>query len=446
MLKIEVRGHDAVKRVLDGFEKDLKKRRKQLVEKQQKQQRKHLMERPIRKLYHGTLAQNVPSIQKSGLLPQKGGWSGRFHADAVDLVYAIDETEGRTKRVALAIIGQMLKVGFVQWTDDYQLENLKADLAEHGAVVVVQSASFISYPPYVEQPGHPIGAEPGDWYSRDTVSVEGIARIITGQELLEWLSPEPSEFEFEYTYRRILEEHQFLQYLTERADKSRYAGFFVGLPRSKHYAGDKQLTELEVAKIAFPAAVIELIPEGKDPPDVKAATETGTVIGVEVSELVDTDFRYLHVKRRDAERAKGLTPDAALKADHEAFRAAQKAASEARIKGEDAREVLWSTYEAKRPTPGHISPWAVADWNTQTVAAEIDRIAQDKDDKLRDHTAGFDEICLLIHTAETMIDEAMVLSAKNLRKYKPTRIDRVLLVFSYHPAVSINNGYLVVEV
>jgi hypothetical protein len=189
------------------------------------------------KLFHGTLAQHVPSIQKSGLLPQKGGWSGRFYEDAVDLVYAVDETKGRTKRVVLAIIGQMLKVGLIQWTEDYELKNLKVDLAEYGAVVVVQSASFIPYPPYIEQPGHPIGAEPGDWYSHETIGVEDVTGVITGPELLEWLNPEPSEFEFEHIYHHILEEHQFLQYLAERADKGRYAGFFVGLPRSKHYVG-----------------------------------------------------------------------------------------------------------------------------------------------------------------------------------------------------------------
>jgi hypothetical protein len=45
-----------------------------------------------------------------------------------------------------------------------------------------------------------------------------------------------------------------------------------------------------------------------------------------------------------------------------------------------------------------------------------------------------------------MIDRKMVLSAKGLRQYKPSHINRVFVVFSYNPSITENNGYLVIEV
>ena len=50
----------------------------------------------MQRLYHGTLARNVPSIRAHGLVPQKGSWTKAFYNDAPDLLYAVDE--GRKAR------------------------------------------------------------------------------------------------------------------------------------------------------------------------------------------------------------------------------------------------------------------------------------------------------------------------------------------------------------
>jgi len=153
----------------------------------------------MNELYHGTLARNLPAIRKAGLLAQKGSWTVDFHSEAAELVYAVDES--RRGRVIVAITGQMAKSGLVQWSENYQFDHFNADLTKHGAVVVVSAVSFSSYSAQFEQ-GHPPGAEPGDWYSRQSVSLNDIQRIMIGHEMLDWLKPD--EMDFAYRFRDIL--------------------------------------------------------------------------------------------------------------------------------------------------------------------------------------------------------------------------------------------------
>jgi RNA:NAD 2'-phosphotransferase (TPT1/KptA family) len=67
------------------------------------------------KLYHGTLARNLPSIRALGLLPQKGSWTATFYKDASDLLYAVDED--RKGRLIAIITGQIACAGLVRVSD-----------------------------------------------------------------------------------------------------------------------------------------------------------------------------------------------------------------------------------------------------------------------------------------------------------------------------------------
>jgi hypothetical protein len=155
------------------------------------------------RLYHGTLAQHLKSIRKIGLSPRKGLWMANFHSDPAELVFAADENHRH--RLVLAITGQMAKADLVLWADSYQFQHFNADLLNHGAVVEVGTATFRSYPPGQFVIGHPSGTEPGDWYSREPISVDDIHGIKTGQEMLDWLKP--SATEFTHTYRDVLRRH-----------------------------------------------------------------------------------------------------------------------------------------------------------------------------------------------------------------------------------------------
>jgi hypothetical protein len=143
-------------------------------------------------LYHGTLRQNLPYIRDRGLLPQRGPWTGNFHVNPADLVFAVDDEHNSA--AILAIAGQMAKAGLVQCGKNYSFEAFKNDLIEHGAVIVVRATTFRHYP-WSFEPGHPIGAEPGNWYSSDPVNVES---EMIGREMLAWLKPHEQDFSLRY--------------------------------------------------------------------------------------------------------------------------------------------------------------------------------------------------------------------------------------------------------
>jgi hypothetical protein len=142
-------------------------------------------------LYHGTLRQNLPSIRDHGLRPQRG--AARFQPDAAALVYAVDD-EHRSSAI-LAIAGQMAEAGLIKKLENYLFDDFKSDLVEHGAVIILKATTFHHYPWSFES-GHPTGAEPGNWYSSESVSIE---REMIGKEMLAWLKP--SEQDFIHRYR-----------------------------------------------------------------------------------------------------------------------------------------------------------------------------------------------------------------------------------------------------
>lgn len=153
---------------------------------------------PNRYLYHGTLLRNLQSIRNAGLQPQRGAWAARFHPSAAPLVYAVDE--GHRSAAILAISGQMAKANLVQRSENYSLDDFKNDLIEHGAIIVVKATTFRGHPWSFES-GHPTGAEPGNWYSLEPVSVES---EMIGKEMLAWLKP--NEQDFICRYRRHTQE------------------------------------------------------------------------------------------------------------------------------------------------------------------------------------------------------------------------------------------------
>lgn len=73
-------------------------------------------------------------------------------------------------------------------------DDFKNDLMQHGAVIVVKATTFRGHPWSLES-GHPTGAEPGNWYSSEPVSVEN---EMTGNEMLAWLKPSEQDFIHDY--------------------------------------------------------------------------------------------------------------------------------------------------------------------------------------------------------------------------------------------------------
>jgi hypothetical protein len=142
-------------------------------------------------LYHGTLAINVPSIRKLGLLPQKGNWTSKFRPSASELVYAVDYEH--IGRLVVYISGQMAKSNLVQISGNYEFDHFTNDLIQYAALVMIRTQRFSQYPTHLTE-AHPSGPEPGDWYSYEPVLVDEIQRIVTGQEMLHWLRPTEADF------------------------------------------------------------------------------------------------------------------------------------------------------------------------------------------------------------------------------------------------------------
>jgi hypothetical protein len=107
-------------------------------------------------------------------------------------VYAVDD-EHRSAAI-LAIAGQIARAGLIQSSKDLSFDDFKKHLIEHGAVIVVKAATFRYYP-WSFEAGHPIGAEPGNWYSSEAVKVEN---VMLGEEMLVWLDPSEQDFIHRY--------------------------------------------------------------------------------------------------------------------------------------------------------------------------------------------------------------------------------------------------------
>jgi hypothetical protein len=151
-------------------------------------------ERLMDKLYHGTLAQNLPSIREQGLLPKNGPLTASYHGnDAANLVFAIEEN--RKGLLVKIMIQQIIKAGLVSVSDVYHFDDFKRDFITHGALVIVNKNLFNCYGFTDDPHEHPVGVERGDRYSRDPVRIEG---EMVGQEMLDWLHIIETNFDDDY--------------------------------------------------------------------------------------------------------------------------------------------------------------------------------------------------------------------------------------------------------
>jgi hypothetical protein len=135
------------------------------------------MERPVNRLYHGTLVQNIPSIREQGVLPQNDLWTAEFYSSAPRHVYAC---RLGAKRTANSRYSQEHGTNaLVQWSEDGTFDEFKDDLWIHGAVIVLRTTPFhCCHAPC--KTSAPAGRRAGDWYSCDSVGIENIEGEIIG--------------------------------------------------------------------------------------------------------------------------------------------------------------------------------------------------------------------------------------------------------------------------
>jgi hypothetical protein len=148
------------------------------------------MDRP--KLYHGTLAANLPSILAEGLRPTVGAFTqgvyGKDASGVVPAVFACADGEDMTRVVAAvvaAIAEDVDEADFEEWDvgPDHTLND--AMFERYGAILEMDAG------PQWMQAGTSVGTtepaqvEDGDWFCLDTVRD---LRVLTGEEMMAFLS------------------------------------------------------------------------------------------------------------------------------------------------------------------------------------------------------------------------------------------------------------------
>jgi hypothetical protein len=128
-----------------------------------------LTESRPRTLYHGTLKSNLPSIMQKGLEPRVGDFTNHFYDQEEDeleeLVFAAGKKD--MQKALNAIIYLLKQQG---------IPSTPSNIIKYGAVVVIKD----EYNEFEHRPKndhnqwgeHPTQVEPGDFYSRDTVSAK----------------------------------------------------------------------------------------------------------------------------------------------------------------------------------------------------------------------------------------------------------------------------------
>ena len=117
-----------------------------------------------------------------------------------------------------------------------------------------------------------------------------------------------------------------------------------------------------------------------------------------------------------------------------------KSAAGKRI-GVEVTELIDSDAAARhrfRKKRGEVQPYDWADWNAQRMSAEIMQTILRKDRKLSAHASDYDELYVAICTAEPMIDLTLAQQAMSLISVDVKQIDRAFLLLGYHPALDEN--------
>ena len=159
------------------------------------------------------------------------------------------------------------------------------------------------------------------------------------------------------------------------------------------WAIDRPRAELRAAEVLQNFLVIsgeqtsgQLLNVSRDPPDVLLTTIGGRRIGIEVTELVDSDAvkRHRHRKKRN-----------------------------------ESIEYDW------------------AEWTPTSIATELSRLVDVKDGKLAKAIRSYDELLLAIVTDEGMIDETIAREAVALCRPVARHIRRAFLLVSYQPQSNV---------
>lgn len=142
-------------------------------------------------LYHGTIIDFVPNIEKGGLLPSVGefvkdaydmsGYDEDIDPDDYlkDLVFATDKEQlDKAVTAITAQIAKKLNKNFHSVTDD--------EFIRYGAIVKVYDGetAFEYRPKGDERHEYPYTVEPGDYYSEGSIDVD---EILTGHRMIRLL-------------------------------------------------------------------------------------------------------------------------------------------------------------------------------------------------------------------------------------------------------------------
>lgn len=192
-----------------------------------------------------------------------------------------------------------------------------------------------------------------------------------------------------------------------------------GLPRTHAYSGDRENEEREVTRLVlthlgYRVSSLKLEPLGKGTiPDVEATLRDGRHIGLEVTELVDTDLRRKRSERRHKERRLGLTPYDAFKLE----------------------------MAGKNPTPSDAeddSRLFVSIWTSNRLCMELGKVIAEKDEKVKLHRLNggnfdrFSEMILAIFTGEEVTAD-LIVAVKNSDPILSKEFSRVFIVMDYDP-------------
>ncbi len=135
-------------------------------------------------LYHGTVIDNIPSIEKYGILSGIGSFVqdnyGDYEDSLEDLSFAADKKDIDHALTAMVHhIGKKLGKDFHDVNDN--------DIRNHGVLFIIKDGDkYMSQRPSEDKNGdyHPLSVEPGDYYTSGDV---GTDYHLTGSALLRYL-------------------------------------------------------------------------------------------------------------------------------------------------------------------------------------------------------------------------------------------------------------------
>lgn len=214
------------------------------------------------------------------------------------------------------------------------------------------------------------------------------------------------------------EKDDFIQYAHKYTDREGYAWGLKGIPSQDKQIEEKECVLILADKLGYILDHIDHEPFGRDtPPDVRIQLSDGSLVGIEITELVDEDMRAAHAARRGAERKRGLSPAQALHARDQAIK---KAAVRIRMDQplDERSSAFQEAYQRETPTPGRVDHYRFSGWDEARIAKRIDEIVLKKISKIESFrervSAEMSKILLIVFTDEIDITEEKVFAAMKL--------------------------------